>query len=88
MPRLVASNLSEDEFARLKAKLPPPAKAGAAYDNKKAAPSNSRTASLSELFGTAEPYDYLLMFFGALGGIGTGLSFPFFNVIFGNMLNA
>lgn len=48
----------------------------------------SKTATFSELFENAEPYDYFLMFMGTLGGFGTGLSLPFFNVIFGKMLDA
>ena len=46
-----------------------------------------RSATFAELFSTAEVYDYFLMFFGVLGGFGTGLSLPFFNVIFGKMLD-
>lgn len=45
-------------------------------------------ASLFELFSMAEPLDYLLMFCGTLGAIVTGISLPFFNVLFGRMLDA
>lgn len=46
-----------------------------------------RSATMAELFSTAEPLDYVLMFFGCCGGIVTGLSIPFFNILFGNMLD-
>lgn len=47
----------------------------------------TRVATLSELFSTAEALDYLLMFGGCCGGIVTGVSIPFFNVLFGDMLD-
>ena len=46
------------------------------------------TATLAELFSTAEPLDYLLMFVGTIGGLISGISLPFFNVLFGQMLDA
>jgi ATP-binding cassette subfamily B (MDR/TAP) protein 1 len=51
-------------------------------------PSPSRSASIRELLHTAEPLDYLLMFWGVIGGIITGFSIPFFNILFGRMLDA
>lgn len=48
---------------------------------------NLESASLGELFQYAETYDVALMFTGAIGGLVTGFSIPFFNVIFGEMLD-
>lgn len=45
------------------------------------------TASLSEVFMNAEPFDYLLMSLGILGGAVTGLSLPAMNIVFGRLLN-
>ena len=93
MPKLVALNLTREEYERLK-KLNGSqivlAKAVEINDASKDAPvtaetslNDSETATFAELFSAAEPLDYFLMMLGTLGGIGTGLSFPFFNVIFG-----
>ena len=46
-----------------------------------------KAASLTQLFSHAEPLDYVLMFFGSIGGIVTGLSIPFIEVLFGRMLD-
>lgn len=43
--------------------------------------------SLFELFSAAEPIDILFMTLGVIGGIITGLSLPFFNVLFGRILD-
>jgi len=48
----------------------------------------SRSGKLSELFSAAEPYDYFLMVVGTIGALITGASIPFFNVLFGKMLDA
>ena len=41
-----------------------------------------------QLFSTAEPLDYFFMIVGTLCAIGTGISLPFFNILFGKMLDA
>jgi ATP-binding cassette, subfamily B (MDR/TAP), member 1 len=43
--------------------------------------------SFSELLQFADGWDYLLMFGGSIGGLVTGCSIPFFNVLFGRMLD-
>jgi len=40
------------------------------------------------LLRAAEPVDYLFMFLGVIGALVTGLSMPYFCIIFGNMLDA
>ncbi len=55
-------------------------------DSKKS--NSSKSATFGELLCTAEPLDYALMFVGTVGGLITGLSLPFFNVLFGRMLDA
>lgn len=57
-------------------------------DLKKGNEPSAQTATLSELFSTAEPLDYFLMFVGVIGGLISGISLPFFNVLFGEMLDA
>lgn len=47
-----------------------------------------KSGKLSDLFSTAEPYDYFLMIIGTIGALITGASIPFFNVLFGKMLDA
>jgi ATP-binding cassette subfamily B (MDR/TAP) protein 1 len=46
-----------------------------------------RTATIAETFSQATSYDYMLMFFGSLGGLVTGFSLPFFNILFGRILD-
>jgi len=46
------------------------------------------TASFSELFSNATMLDYVYMVVGIIGGLITGLSLPFFNVLFGRVLDA
>jgi ATP-binding cassette subfamily B (MDR/TAP) protein 1 len=46
-----------------------------------------RVGKLSELFQFAEPIDWAAIAVGSLGGILTGFSLPFFNVMFGIMLD-
>jgi ATP-binding cassette subfamily B (MDR/TAP) protein 1 len=46
-----------------------------------------KIASLSQVFGMAEPYDIFLMVMGTAGGLGTGTAMPVFNVLFGKMLD-
>jgi ATP-binding cassette subfamily B (MDR/TAP) protein 1 len=63
------------------------------YDLTKISPVNDDkeeelTCTLTELFSTAEPLDYLLMILGTCGGLVTGVSIPYFNVLFGDMLDA
>jgi ATP-binding cassette subfamily B (MDR/TAP) protein 1 len=48
----------------------------------------SKTASLSQVFSNAECLDYIYMIIGSLGAIVTGLSIPFFNILFGEILDA
>ena len=48
--------------------------------------SSTNTASFAELFSLATPYDIVLMTLGVIGSIGTGVSIPIFNVLFGKML--
>ena len=50
--------------------------------------SHNQTATFGELFSQAEPYDYLLMALGVIGGLGTGASLPIFNILFGKILDA
>ena len=49
---------------------------------------NQKTATFEQLFAECESYDYFLMFAGIIGGLLTGASIPFFNVLFGRMLDA
>lgn len=46
-----------------------------------------RAATIAETFSQADWYDYVLMFFGIIGGLVTGFSIPFFNILFGRMLD-
>jgi ATP-binding cassette subfamily B (MDR/TAP) protein 1 len=46
-----------------------------------------RAATLAETFSQADWLDYILMFFGVCGGLVTGFSIPFFNILFGRMLD-
>ena len=48
----------------------------------------SKSASFSQLFSGLEGFDYLYALMGTLGAIVTGASIPFFNVLFGRMLDA
>ena len=45
------------------------------------------TATFAQMFGEADNMDIAYMMIGSLGGIITGLSLPFFNVLFGEMLD-
>lgn len=47
-----------------------------------------KTASLSELFSTADSLDITLMCVGSVAAIITGVSFPTINILFGQMINA
>lgn len=49
--------------------------------------SANSTASFAELFSLATPYDIVLMILGVIGSMGTGVSIPIFNVLFGKMLD-
>lgn len=49
--------------------------------------SSANTASLAELFSLATPFDIILMILGVIGSMGTGVSIPIFNVLFGKMLD-
>ena len=49
---------------------------------------SSKTASMSQVFSNAEFMDYVYMTIGSLGAITTGLSIPFFNILFGKILDA
>lgn len=48
----------------------------------------ARKISLRTLFSTADSWDYFLMFLGTLGGLTTGFSLPYVNIVFGQMLDA
>ena len=49
---------------------------------------NQKTASFEQVFAGSTGCDYFLMFTGVIGGLVTGASIPFFNVLFGRMLDA
>ncbi|KAL5149238.1 ABC transporter B family member 11 [Glycine soja] len=49
---------------------------------------SAKTVPLYKLFSFADPLDHLLMFVGAVGAIGNGISMPLMTLIFGNMINA
>jgi ATP-binding cassette subfamily B (MDR/TAP) protein 1 len=46
-----------------------------------------KIAPLSLCFSQATTSDLMYMFFGTIGGIGMGAAMPFFNIIFGQLLN-
>ena len=46
----------------------------------------STTATWAQLFSTADTYDIILMSLGVIGAIITGISIPFFNVLFDTTL--
>lgn len=43
--------------------------------------------SYKRLFSTADKFDYLLMALGTLGGLGSGMMFPLFSILFGDFSN-
>lgn len=45
-------------------------------------------APFASLYQYSEVVDLFLIFLGTLGGIVTGVSIPFFNILFGTMINA
>ena len=45
------------------------------------------TATLGELFQFATPFDYLLIFLGAISAAGTGAALPLFILLFGTLLD-
>ena len=47
-----------------------------------------KSASFKQLFSEADSYDIFLMTIGTIGALATGASFPFFNVLFGDMMDA
>jgi len=47
-----------------------------------------KTATIIELFSTADFWDILCMSLGTIGSIITGVSMPFFCILFGKMLDA
>lgn len=49
---------------------------------------SKKTASFKQLFSEADSYDIFLMTIGTIGALATGASFPFFNVLFGDMMDA
>ena len=49
--------------------------------------SAERAASIMEIFSQADWIDAILMFLGTIGGLVTGLSIPFFNILFGQMID-
>jgi cell division protein FtsX len=51
-------------------------------------PPETSNASLRDALYYAEPYDYVLMFFGGLGAFLTGVSIPAFNILFGRILDS
>lgn len=50
--------------------------------------SNTRAASLSQLFSQADGLDITYMVLGSIGSAITGVSLPIFNILFGQMLDA
>lgn len=48
----------------------------------------STAATWAQVFSTADAYDIVLMALGVIGALITGISIPFFNVLFGEMLDA
>jgi ATP-binding cassette subfamily B (MDR/TAP) protein 1 len=56
-------------------------------DVKKEQDAEAKSASFAQLFSTADSFDYLLMLVGSFGACITGLSMPFFNVLFGDMVD-
>ena len=50
--------------------------------------SKRNTATIFELFSTADVFDCLHMLNGLIGSIVTGLSLPFICVLFGKMIDA
>ncbi len=53
-------------------------------DTDKKKEDNVTPASFSDIFDGMTSVDYVMMFLGTIGGIITGASIPFFNVLFGN----
>ena len=49
---------------------------------------SNEISTISELFSAAEPIDFFYMIVGSLGALTTGVSIPFFNVLFGKILDA
>ena len=44
-------------------------------------------ASFRFLFSTADGFDYFVMVIGTIGGVITGISLPYFNFLFGQMID-
>ena len=53
-----------------------------------AATGSLKTATFAQLFSGLEAIDVVYIFLGTLGALVTGASIPFFNVLFGRMLDA
>lgn len=54
----------------------------------KAKDETAKSVPLYKLFSFADPLDQLLMFLGTVGAVGSGISTPLMNVIFGNLIDA
>ena len=52
------------------------------------AETNLKTATFAQLFSGLEAIDVVYIILGTLGALVTGASIPFFNVLFGRMLDA
>mmetsp|Transcript_6665 Transcript_6665/g.5977 ORF Transcript_6665/g.5977 Transcript_6665/m.5977 type:complete len:442 (-) Transcript_6665:288-1613(-) len=50
--------------------------------------SNTKPATIYQLFGTADGYDIFLMIIGTIGGIITGICLPVFCILFGRILDS
>lgn len=54
----------------------------------KAPPSDNPPVPFFDLFRYASPTDFVLLVFGALGAMGTGICFPIMLILFGDITNA
>ena len=49
---------------------------------------DTKTATLRQVFSQADSTDIMLMSIGTISALATGAAFPFFNILFGNMIDA
>jgi ABC-type multidrug transport system fused ATPase/permease subunit len=84
---VVAPGLSTPVSSIMSTSVAAPASTGSPAVNESEVKEADRRASFAETFSQADWFDYVLMFFGTLGGLITGLSIPFFNILFGRMLD-
>ena len=90
MPRLVASNLSPEEYARLKVrKNGSDAEEGVKDVVTSAAnPAPDGTATVASLFRYATPLDRGLIVMSQLTAMGHGVVMPVFALLFGDIINS